>query len=319
MRATTTVLVRCALFVLFSLVPAFSTYAHPGSGIVIDGNGQIFFCQTGVCLWKLDADGQIARLDAPGYHWLALDKEGGFLGQRWPRYREHMRRGVISYGDAEIKAIGKNPTLLGASSFPIAVGNDGNLYYPEAGLDERVHVKKLAPNGKPAEFAVLPLVTEIAPDFRPWKALWIHGLAVGPDGDLFYTEKEAVRKIDIGGNVSLVAENFKVPGWTPSENHRGGPILRGLDVSDKGTVYVAAMASQAVLRISADGKTSVALRSEESWTPTGIAIQGDDVYVLEYWFAEPEEPQSWLPRVRKLSSDGTIALLATVTEVPKSG
>ena len=210
--------------------------------------------------------------------------------------------------------MGKSPTLLSATSFPVAIGPKGNLYYPEAGTEERVHIRRLAPQGRPTDFATLPLAMEIAPNYKPWKALWIHGLAVGNVGTLYYAEKGAVRRIDASGTVSLIAEKIKVPGCVHGEDHRGGPILRGLDVTADGTIYVAAMACQAVLRVTRAGKIDVALRSKDSWTPTGIAVKGGDVYVLEFWFAEPKRPQSWLPRVRKLSPDGSVSVLTTVTE-----
>jgi sugar lactone lactonase YvrE len=154
---------------------------------------------------------------------------------------------------------------------------------------------------------------EIDPDNKLEKALWIHGLAAGPDNTLYYTEKQAVRRIDPRGNVSPVAENIKVPNCTHADDHRGGPILRGLDVAPDGTVYVAAMACQAVIRISPTGNIDVALKAEAPWTPTGIAVKGDEVFVLEFLFGEVERAQDWLPRVRKLAPDGTVKLLATVT------
>jgi hypothetical protein len=62
---------------------------------------------------------------------------------------------------------------------------------------------------------------------------------------------------------------------------------------------------------------SVALRSSESWTPTGVAVRNGELYVLEYWFAEPERAESWRPRVRKVSKDGSVTVLTTVTSEPE--
>jgi len=318
MCSLTKIATSAFLAVTVSIAVVLAAHGHPGSGIVVDGDGQVYFCHTAFCIWKIDAEGRLARHKGPGNHWLALDTEGGFVGQRWPRYREQMRPGVIRYGDAQIRPVGESPTLLCATSFPITVGPDGHLYYPEAGTDERVHIKQLESGGQPADFTTLPLAIEIAPDGKPGKALWIHGLAAGPDGTLYYTEKEAVRRIDRKRTVSLVAENIQVPGCVHREDHRGGPILRGLDVTADGTIYAAAMACQAVLRVSQTGAIDVVLRSEESWTPTGVAVKGREVYVLEFWFAEPGQPKTWLPRVRKLSADGSVSVLGTVTEVPQS-
>lgn len=298
---------------LMIAMSSFAT-AHPGSGIVVDRNGQVFFCQTATCIWKIDTEGNLSRHHDSGSHWLALDSEGKFIGQVWPRYLESMRPGQIRFGDAEVNTVGVSPTVLTATSFPIAVDAEGNLFYPEPSADEKLHIKRLAPGERPTRFATIPVVEEIAPNHKPWKAFWIHGLAAAKDGSLYYTEKEAVRRIDTDGSVTMVAEEIKVPECEHGEDHRGGPILRGLDVAQDGSIYVAAMACQSVLRITPVGEISVALRATESWTPTGVAIKGDDVYVLEFWFQEPENASSWLPRVRKLSGDGTVTVLAVVTE-----
>ena len=86
-------------------------------------------------------EGELVRHEGAGYHGLGLDAHWSFIDQRWPRYREHMRPGVIEYGDAVIEPVGESPTLLGATSFPIVVGRDGALYYAEAGLEELVHIR----------------------------------------------------------------------------------------------------------------------------------------------------------------------------------
>jgi hypothetical protein len=48
-----------------------------------------------------------------------------------------------------------------------------------------------------------------------------------------------------------------------------------------------------------------------------VAVKGDDVYVLEFLYIDVERREDWLPRVRKVSKDGTVTTLATITEAPK--
>jgi hypothetical protein len=50
--------------------------------------------------------------------------------------------------------------------------------------------------------------------------------------------------------------------------------------------------------------------------PTGVALFGDEVYVLEWHDVAPaqsEVREAWLPRVRKAGRDGTVTTLATVS------
>jgi hypothetical protein len=54
------------------------------------------------------------------------------------------------------------------------------------------------------------------------------------------------------------------------------------------------------------------LRAEKPWSPTGVALKGDMLFVIEHGFTPPAT--SLGPRVRKLSPDGTAVVLATVAD-----
>jgi hypothetical protein len=70
--------------------------------------------------------------------------------------------------------------------------------------------------------------------------------------------------------------------------------------------------SRAPLKITADGKVESVLKAERPWSPTGVAIHGDDVYVLEYTNANGGPDEGWRPRVRRLGRDGKVTTLATI-------
>jgi hypothetical protein len=181
-----------------------------------------------------------------------------------------------------------------------------------------VHIFRLEPSGKPIDFATLPLAMEVDMDGNPVEARWIHGLAAAPDGNLYYAEKEAVRRVDKEGKVTTVAENIKDPECLyPAfrENDRGGPILRNLDVAADGTVYVAAAGCCSVLRVKPDGTVTVAHRSTGSWAPTAVVVKGEELYVVEFLYFDVEQPRDWLPRIVKVAPDGTATVLATVAKV----
>src|SRR5438046_1917816 len=54
--------------------------AHPGSGIVVDKDGQVYFQDSAArTIWKIDAQGKLTRFtDKWGGHWMALDADGSF-------------------------------------------------------------------------------------------------------------------------------------------------------------------------------------------------------------------------------------------------
>jgi hypothetical protein len=297
MRTATRLL---GLAIFLTAAPAL---AHPGAGIVVDRQGQVFFIDTGAGVWKIDRQGQLKKHPGDAFHWMAIDRRGGLTGRHMPRNT-----------GGELPVVGPDPTLILSSDFPITVGPDGAFYYPQP-RNGGVTVMRLTPGGKPTVFAPLPPVIEIGADGKPAAVAWIHGLAAGPDGSLYYAEQNAVRKIATDGTVSLVAGNITVPGCErpPAIDYdRIGSGLRGLDVTPDGTVYAAASGCKALLKITPGGAVSVVLRGEDAWTPTAVAISGDDLYVLEYWFVKGERRADWIPRVRKLSRDGKATVVATV-------
>ncbi len=298
-------------FLLLSAVADVTpVWAHPGSGIVVDERGQVFFMDTGHGMWKIDRDGTMTSREGPAYHFLAIDRQGRFVQKHF----SHLPKG-------DVFVAGTNPTLVLGSSYPIAIGSDGAFYYPEVMSKGRVRIMRMAASERAKPFAVLPVMKEIGPDGKEIEAEWIRGLAAGPNGSLYYTEKKAVRRIAPDSTVSLVAGNLSVTDCErppAAQEDRLGPALYGLDVAPDGTIYVAAAACSAVLKITPEGTVSVALRSTDRWSPQGVAVAGDTLYVLEYDYKKATRREDWLPRVRRLAPEGTVTVIAEVKSRPET-
>jgi hypothetical protein len=215
----------------------------------------------------------------------------------------------------EIQRVGANPTLLLSSDFPLTVSDDGTLYFPDLGRDQRVKIIRLTPSGSRSVLATLPAVSDSGP------LRWLNGIAAAPDGSIYYTENAAVRRITVQGTISTIASKIVVPDCVsiPGGGPKFGPLLRGLDVATNGTIYVAASGCGAVLRITAHGEVTPILRTTSPWSPTGVAVSRDDVYVLEYLHTVAEDRRAWIPRVRRLSSDGASVIVATVERSGSGG
>ena len=265
--------------------------AHPGSGIVVDRFGQVYFIDTGSGLWKITTSGELVRIQAPRFHWLALDAADRFATARLP-----------SGPAGEITPVGSGPTLLLASDYPLAIGRDGNLYYPSRRTSSAVDLLRVLPSGERSVLAGISLP-------------FLNGLAAAHDGSLYFTENRAIRRISPQGTVSTVAEQItlpscpRIPGMDAND-----PQLRGLAVDSSGTVYVAASGCGSLLKVTPDGRFTSLLQLESPWSPTAVALSGSgDLYVLEYLHTEVEDRLLWLPRVRKLSRDGQNTIIATVS------
>jgi len=285
-------------FVSWILAACLAVSAHPGSGIVVDRQGQVYFADTGHGVWKIDTNGRLISMGGPRFHWLTRDTEGRFAKTVMP-----------SIPNGEISKLGANPLLLLSSDFPLIIAPDGALYYPELGRDERVQIIRFTSAGARTVLATLPAKTESG------ALKWLNGMAAGADGSIYYTEDRAVRKVSPQGVISTIAGPIVVPGCVrvPSyADDSAGPDLRGLDVRPDGTVFVAATGCGALLKITARGEITTVVRTTSPWSPTAVAVAGDDVYVLEYLHTANEDRSAWVPRVRKVSADGTSSIIATV-------
>jgi len=277
-----------------------SIQAHPGSGIVVDRLGQIYFLDTGSGLWKIDTRGGLTHLSPLRNHWLAIDPSDKFTQSHLPTDSGH---------DWVITAAGSNPTLLISTDFPLTIGQDGNLYYPSA-RESNVRILRKTPTGNTSAFVTLPRSVSGA-------ALgWINGITSTPDGSIYYTEDNAVRRITPQGAISTVATVTALAHGPNIPGVEKRPYLRGLKVDASGAVYVADNADARVLKITPDGKITTLLQLTSPWAPTDVALFGDIVYVIEFLHTPGDDRLTWMPRVRKITPDGKSTIILTVDQMP---
>ena len=279
---------------------AASAFGHPGSGILVDRLGQIFFIDTGSGLWKIDARGSLTHLSPLRNHWLAMDPNDRFVAGRVP---------TDPGRDWVITPAGSNPTILISTDFPIVIGQDGNLYHPSA-RESNVRIMRTNAEGRTSAVVTLPRSVAGA-------ALgWINGITTGPRGSIYYTENNAVRRIASGGAVSTIATIPPLANGPSIPGVETRPYLRGLKVDGKGVVYVADSADARVLKISPEGRVTTLLQLEAPWAPTDVAVFGDIVYVLEFSHTPGDDRTEWMPRVRKITADGKSTIIMTVDQMP---
>jgi hypothetical protein len=281
------------------MVAVFSTaiMAHPGSGIVVGRGGEVYFLDTGSGVWKIDLHGKLTHLPGPRFHWMTIDPDDCFSTAHLP---------TGARGD--ITRVGTMPTLLVASDFPIAIGANGNLYYPSYASGSGLQLMELTPSDRTT--VLTRLAAAGGGDLRH-----LNGLAAGLDGALYYTEDNAIRRVNAGGEVSTVIANLTLPTCV-SIPGTTRPMLRGLAADSHGTIYVAASGCGSVLKVNARGQVTILHQLQSPWTPTAVALFGSDVYVLEYLQTaasmEPEDRRAWLPRVRRITADGHSSIIASI-------
>jgi streptogramin lyase len=273
--------------------------AHPGAGIVVNRRGEIFFTDTGKGVWKIDSRGKLTFFDSSAYHWMTMsDRPHAAVSPTWGKFQR------IAAG---------NNLLITSSDVPIAIGPDGSLWYAHQSGEQPLEVFRQTPDGDTS------VIVRIAGNATGQPLKWFNGIAIAPDGSLYFTEDGAVRKISGATRVTTILQmsvsdclKDSVPDLPP------GPYLRGLAVGSAGELYVAATGCRSVLRIGPGQEPITLLRSESPWSPTGVAVHRSGIYVLEVEHV-PVTDREWRPRVRRVAAEGTVTTLATVNRGPAQG
>lgn len=111
---------------------AASAWAHPGSGIVVDEGGYVWFMDTGYGLWQIDPSGHLTAQAGPARHYLAIDRQ--------ERY-EHKHFLTLAPGDVEVGRL--DPNVIVAKSYVLEYdyvdSDDWADWYPR--------VRRMDPDG----------------------------------------------------------------------------------------------------------------------------------------------------------------------------
>ncbi|MEO6066430.1 MAG: NHL repeat-containing protein [Gemmatimonadales bacterium] len=263
MRLRTILLVGLALLG----APA-AARAHPGSGIVVDRAGNVFFVQAGThVVWKLSPAGIVTKFVEADIvrlpHHLVLDREGtlyfasDFDGRIW---RVRPDGSLVEFFNTN-RIVGDSNVIIGSWGDPFTIDSSGDVYALRSPNDSAiVHI---TPDGR---------VTSVATRAR-FGRLHFRSMAWGADGALYLTDADRVWRI-VGDSATPIV---------PS----GVRLLQaaGLAVDHEGNIYVADFAAKRVVRLGRDGtaNTPPALAGLSLSGPWGVTIAPDgSVYVLDH-------------------------------------
>ncbi|MCP9495788.1 MAG: hypothetical protein MSG64_15175 [Pyrinomonadaceae bacterium MAG19_C2-C3] len=286
--------------------------AHPTWGIAVDRRGQVYFSDL-VTIWKIDAQGKLSVFRAGGdrhTHDLNIDEAGNLYGAD-NSYEPATQRFFSAVW--KMTPAGNFSYLLAPTDNPpkgtsIWRDRDGNMYHVTNYPERELLVLKRTPNG--IVTAVVGSSNTVR-EYRQGVPYSVGGMAFGSEGALYFTHGANVSKVSLTGTLTALARNLVV------ENASGNPAggisptqLFGIAVDAQDNAFVADYGDRRVLKITPAGQITTLIRAEESWFPIGVAVRGGELYILEYGHTPTHTPIG--TRVRKLSPDGRVTILATV-------
>ncbi len=300
-----------SLFILILLTLSLSPIleSHPWGGLVIDRDGNIYFtfiCPIDddnnhyACLWKITPNNEMDHVlkarRSPSDIILSrnLDREI-FAAERSGQNPNH--NNILWKIDAPT-----NHALIPATT-------DQTLF----------HIQSIAVNknqevyfSKDSEIFLRDSLNQISKiNDRNFERISL--IALGPDEDLYILSRDKIYIFD-GTNYKLLASDLRKE--NPEDlPFSGANIFFDMVVDESKNVYLAYYGNREIIKITPDGIVSTILKSEKPWSPHGIDIYNGEVYVLEStigggkWWKFWEEDPGIIPRVRKISTDGTVSTI----------
>lgn len=298
-------MMQCVLF-------SKNVLAHEGWGIVVDKQGQVYFSDIPTnTIWKVNTDG---RLEAVAHdkhsHALVLDRQGNLYGTHHHPTLPTRSIWMLAPDGRLTDVVPPTDTFqLHLQSF--MMDGEGNMFSenPYRPPDGEVLLLRRTPDG---QVSVVAGSSRGLKDGRGRDAQFtrIDGMSFAPDGSLYVTDGAFVRRVASDGTVTtLNKEPLTAMSWDED--------LMGLALDQSAYVYVADYSGRRVLELSPDGKIGRVYETGGLfWSPTGVAVAGQDLYLLEH-LRMPLVILGDLrigpyARIRKISKDGSASHLATV-------
>lgn len=259
-------------------------FAHPGYGIVADGQGNIYFTDISrQTIWKIDAGKKLQAIAKGKWsHQLWMDGSSNLYFTD-----EEEIDGQRGYSLWKFSADGKLTELISPSlreDFPsdiFVIDDEGILYVAD---NTTIFWSRDYRRFQPL------LVSGTTGGAQNPAFSGIRSMTVGADGWIYLVDDDKLKRItnEKAETIStgLIEEN---PPDIPIKNAPNPAAINrlfGLALDQDGAIYVAYFGNRRVLKISNKTEIEVYYKSEAPWSPAGVAVDGQGVIVKEHAFTE---------------------------------
>ncbi len=297
---------KIAFILFFILSLSVEINAHPWGGLVIDNEGNIYFtfiCPIEddnhyACVWKITPSKEMQHVLKA-----QLSPSDIILSR-------NLNRDVIA-----AERSGQNPRHR--NKLWKIEPTDNQLLIPTTSDQSQFHIQSIAVNKKLEVYFAngtdiffrdsLDQVQKL--NDQSFERIGL--TAWGPDEELYFMSSDDIYIYD-GIEYKLLISGLRKS--NPEDiPFSGANIFFDMAVDKDRNVYLAYYGNREIIKISPNGTSEVILKSEKPWSPHGIDTFNGDIYVLEStigdgkWWRFWEEDPGIVPRVRKISANGTVS------------
>ncbi len=276
------------LSLILLLAPSFHLSAHPGIGIVMDSQGNVFYTDL-THVWKIDLEGEITiAVENVHTHELFIDQEDKLYGEHiWYEGEATDKWGYYTWclsSDGSLEKV-----IEDTEGFPtdsrLRRDQAGASYWPAKKGDQEF-LNRTETSGQ-----IVRHSSHAFDDIR-----WIH---VPDKSDRVYVvDHLQLKRVGINGEVSIIAANLK-DGKPLFSFVRDRHYVMGVWTDLQDNIYVSLFGGKKIKKFGPDGTAETIYRSKGNWSPSGgLVASNGDLWVLE--FSTRNEA-----RVTRLAPDGS--------------
>ena len=269
--------------IIFCLVFGIPAIAHPGWGLSMDQNGNLYIpdiARNGKgTLWKLTPDRQLIPL-MKDFHCHNVNVLPN--GDMYAAHGENNHT-LIRWSNDALDTIVHETNFDHFFGGNCVVSPNGNIYF-----SINHHIWQKFPDGR---------IEKANDQYLEWnQAIYVdeNECIYVPDIGI---EEGVLYRLSPGGNAEKIATQLVSRLERPRDKHND--VLLGMTKDKYGNIYIAESAGQRIIQINTSGQKNTYYQSESGWYPVGICIQNETDFLTEY-----HQSSIYKTRVIRIEADG---------------